>query len=115
MEFNPSALPFPDDAEGLYLFLFSSNYDALVERGDPTAIRQLVELILGCAVHCAKKEEYITVIVTKLEEGVKVDLMTIIQHLMSQVSSLPAVPPTPGMLFVRIKIKTWTMVLEEHT
>ncbi len=24
MEFNPSALPFPDDVEGLYLFLFSS-------------------------------------------------------------------------------------------
>jgi protein HOOK3 len=69
-----------------------------VERGDAKSVMQLIELILGCAVHCANKEAYITDIMTRLEENVKADLMATIQNIMGLVAAAPAVPPTPGMV-----------------
>ncbi|KAL1022535.1 hypothetical protein UPYG_G00028990 [Umbra pygmaea] len=55
----------------------------LTEHSDPVELGRLLQLILGCAVKCERKQEYIQVIMT-LEESVQHVVMTAIQELMSK-------------------------------
>ncbi|KAF7661873.1 hypothetical protein LDENG_00251460 [Lucifuga dentata] len=51
----------------------------VAERSDPVELGRLLQLILGCAVRCERKQEYIQVIMT-LEESVQHVVMTAIQE-----------------------------------
>uniref|UniRef100_A0A8C9U2L8 Hook microtubule-tethering protein 1 n=1 Tax=Scleropages formosus TaxID=113540 RepID=A0A8C9U2L8_SCLFO len=51
----------------------------LAERSDPVELGRLLQLILGCAVKCERKQEYIKIIMT-LEESVQHVVMTAIQE-----------------------------------
>ena len=75
----------------------------IVERGDAAAVTSLLELVLGCAVQCAKKEEYITLIASSPHHVVKADLMAVIQRVLS--SMVPADTPlnSPGGVFTHVK------------
>ncbi|TFK10141.1 glycine receptor subunit alpha-1 [Platysternon megacephalum] len=53
------------------------------EHSDPTELGRLLQLILGCAVNCEKKQEHIQNIMT-LEESVQHVVMAAIQELMSK-------------------------------
>ncbi|XP_020645530.2 protein Hook homolog 1 [Pogona vitticeps] len=53
------------------------------EHSDPVELGRLLQLILGCAVNCEKKQEHIQVIMT-LEESVQHVVMAAIQELMSK-------------------------------
>ncbi|XP_051867885.1 protein Hook homolog 1 [Pristis pectinata] len=55
----------------------------IVERMDVVELGRLLQLILGCAVNCERKEEHIQNIMT-LEESVQHNVMTAIQELMSK-------------------------------
>ncbi|XP_016285367.1 protein Hook homolog 1 isoform X2 [Monodelphis domestica] len=55
----------------------------ITEHSDPTELGRLLQLILGCAVNCEKKQEHIQNIMT-LEESVQHVVMTAIQELMSK-------------------------------
>ncbi|XP_062412252.1 protein Hook homolog 1 [Sardina pilchardus] len=55
----------------------------VAEHSDPVELGRLLQLILGCAVNCERKQEYIQVIMT-LEESVQHVVMTAIQELMSK-------------------------------
>ncbi|KAM4640802.1 protein Hook homolog 1 [Discoglossus pictus] len=55
----------------------------IVEHCDPTEMGRLLQLILGCAINCDKKQEHIQTIMT-LEESVQHVVMTAIQELMSK-------------------------------
>ncbi|XP_073709121.1 protein Hook homolog 1 [Garra rufa] len=55
----------------------------MVEQSDQVELGRLLQLILGCAVNCDRKQEYIQVIMT-LEESVQHVVMTAIQELMSK-------------------------------
>ncbi|KAM4721515.1 protein Hook homolog 1 [Rhinophrynus dorsalis] len=55
----------------------------IAEHSDPTEMGRLLQLILGCAVNCDKKQEHIQIIMT-LEESVQHVVMTAIQELMSK-------------------------------
>nr|XP_033771985.1 protein Hook homolog 1 [Geotrypetes seraphini] len=55
----------------------------IVEHSNPTELGRLLQLILGCAVNCEKKQEHIQTIMT-LEESVQHVVMTAIQELMSK-------------------------------
>ncbi|XP_030627393.1 protein Hook homolog 1 [Chanos chanos] len=55
----------------------------VAEHSDPVELGRLLQLILGCAVKCDRKQEYIQVIMT-LEESVQHVVMTAIQELMSK-------------------------------
>ena len=57
-----------------------------MENGDASAVQAIAELVLGCAVHCARKEQYITAIM-QLPDDTKIELMTVIQHLLGLVST----------------------------
>lgn len=66
------------------------------EMGDVTELGKLVQLVLGCAISCEKKEEQIQQIMT-LEESVQHVVMTAIQELLSkEPSSEPGSPETYG-------------------
>ncbi|XP_034046691.1 protein Hook homolog 2-like isoform X2 [Thalassophryne amazonica] len=66
------------------------------EKGDVTELGKLVQLVLGCAVSCEKKQEQIQQIMT-LEESVQHVVMTAIQELLSkEPSSEPGSPETYG-------------------
>uniref|UniRef100_A0A8C5EFX6 Calponin-homology (CH) domain-containing protein n=1 Tax=Gouania willdenowi TaxID=441366 RepID=A0A8C5EFX6_GOUWI len=66
------------------------------EMGDVTELGKLVQLVLGCAVSCEKKQERIQQIMT-LEESVQHVVMTAIQELLSkEPSSEPGSPETYG-------------------
>ncbi|KAM9391722.1 LOW QUALITY PROTEIN: protein Hook homolog 2 [Pholidichthys leucotaenia] len=66
------------------------------EMGDITELGKLVQLVLGCAVGCEKKQEQIQQIMT-LEESVQHVVMTAIQELLSkEPSSEPGSPETYG-------------------
>ncbi|XP_062294975.1 protein Hook homolog 2-like [Scomber scombrus] len=66
------------------------------EMGDVTELGKLVQLVLGCAVSCEKKQEQIQQIMT-LEESVQHVVMTAIQELLSkEPSSVPGSPETYG-------------------
>uniref|UniRef100_A0AAY4DE86 Calponin-homology (CH) domain-containing protein n=1 Tax=Denticeps clupeoides TaxID=299321 RepID=A0AAY4DE86_9TELE len=60
---------------------------AVAERSDPEQLGRLLQLLLGCAVKCERKQEYIQVIMT-LEESVQHVVMTAIQELMNKESML---------------------------
>uniref|UniRef100_H3AV39 Hook microtubule tethering protein 1 n=1 Tax=Latimeria chalumnae TaxID=7897 RepID=H3AV39_LATCH len=55
----------------------------VAEHTDPLELGRLLQLILGCAVNCEKKHEYIQNIMT-LEESVQHVVMTAIQELMNK-------------------------------
>ncbi|XP_051511254.1 protein Hook homolog 1-like isoform X1 [Myxocyprinus asiaticus] len=55
----------------------------VVEHSDQVELGRLLQLILGCAVNCDRKQEYIQIIMT-LEESVQHVVMTAIQELMSK-------------------------------
>ncbi|KAG5849996.1 protein Hook homolog 1 isoform X1 [Anguilla anguilla] len=55
----------------------------VAEHSDPVELGRLLQLILGCAVKCERKQEYIQIIMT-LEESVQHVVMTAIQELMSR-------------------------------
>ncbi|XP_066532427.1 protein Hook homolog 1 [Hoplias malabaricus] len=55
----------------------------VAEHADPGELGRLLQLILGCAVKCERKQEYIQIIMT-LEESVQHVVMTAIQELMSK-------------------------------
>ncbi|KAL1253629.1 hypothetical protein QQF64_015858 [Cirrhinus molitorella] len=55
----------------------------VVEHSDQVELGRLLQLILGCAVKCDRKQEYIQIIMT-LEESVQHVVMTAIQELMSK-------------------------------
>uniref|UniRef100_A0A669DT34 Hook microtubule tethering protein 2 n=1 Tax=Oreochromis niloticus TaxID=8128 RepID=A0A669DT34_ORENI len=57
------------------------------EMGDVTELGKLVQLVLGCAVSCEKKQEQIQQIMT-LEESVQHVVMTAIQEVMSNILCL---------------------------
>uniref|UniRef100_A0A8C5FFJ2 Hook microtubule tethering protein 2 n=1 Tax=Gadus morhua TaxID=8049 RepID=A0A8C5FFJ2_GADMO len=66
------------------------------EHGDITELGRLVQLVLGCAVSCEKKQEQIQQIMT-LEESVQHVVMTAIQELLAKdPPSDPASPETYG-------------------
>ncbi|KAM8844923.1 protein Hook homolog 2 isoform 2-T2 [Spinachia spinachia] len=62
------------------------------EMGDVTELGKLVQLVLGCAVSCEKKQEQIQQIMT-LEESVQHVVMTAIQELLSKETSSDAGSP----------------------
>ncbi|KAJ8277869.1 hypothetical protein GJAV_G00081050 [Gymnothorax javanicus] len=55
----------------------------VAEHSDPVELGRLLQLILGCAVKCERKQEYIQIIMT-LEESVQHVVMTAIQELISR-------------------------------
>ncbi|XP_034036271.1 protein Hook homolog 1 [Thalassophryne amazonica] len=55
----------------------------VAEHSNPVELGRLLQLILGCAVNCERKQEYIQIIMT-LEESVQHVVMTAIQELMSK-------------------------------
>ncbi|KAM8824896.1 protein Hook homolog 2 isoform 2-T2 [Synchiropus picturatus] len=66
------------------------------EMGDVTELGKLVQLVLGCAVSCDKKEEQIQQIMT-LEESVQHVVMTAIQEILAkEPTSEPGSPETYG-------------------
>ncbi|XP_047215344.1 protein Hook homolog 2-like isoform X2 [Girardinichthys multiradiatus] len=66
------------------------------EMGDVTELGKLLQLVLGCAVSCEKKQEQIQQIMT-LEESVQHVVMTAIQELLAkEPSSEPGCPETYG-------------------
>ncbi|XP_033982919.1 protein Hook homolog 2-like isoform X2 [Trematomus bernacchii] len=66
------------------------------EMGDVTELGKLVQLVLGCAVSCEKKEEQIQQIM-RLEESVQHVVMTAIQELLAKdPSAEPGSPETYG-------------------
>uniref|UniRef100_A0A3Q2FLG7 Hook microtubule tethering protein 2 n=1 Tax=Cyprinodon variegatus TaxID=28743 RepID=A0A3Q2FLG7_CYPVA len=66
------------------------------EMGDVTELGKLLQLVLGCAVSCEKKQEQIQQIMT-LEESVQHVVMTAIQELLAkEPSSEPGSPETYG-------------------
>ncbi|XP_035262510.1 protein Hook homolog 2-like isoform X2 [Anguilla anguilla] len=65
------------------------------EMGDVVELGKLVQLVLGCAVSCEKKQEHIQQIMT-LEESVQHVVMTAIQELLTKESVEPGSPETYG-------------------
>ncbi|XP_062872704.1 protein Hook homolog 2-like [Trichomycterus rosablanca] len=65
------------------------------EMGDVTELGRLVQLVLGCAVSCEKKQEHIQQIMT-LEESVQHVVMTAIQELLTKESVESGSPDTYG-------------------
>uniref|UniRef100_A0A669CSI6 Hook microtubule-tethering protein 1 n=1 Tax=Oreochromis niloticus TaxID=8128 RepID=A0A669CSI6_ORENI len=59
----------------------------VAEHSDPTELGRLLQLILGCAVRCERKQEYIQIIMT-LEESVQHVVMTAIQELKKALEDL---------------------------
>uniref|UniRef100_A0A672J051 Hook microtubule-tethering protein 1 n=1 Tax=Salarias fasciatus TaxID=181472 RepID=A0A672J051_SALFA len=58
------------------------NLSVVAEHADPVELGRLLQLILGCAVRCERKQEYIQIIMT-LEESVQHVVMTAIQEVSS--------------------------------
>ncbi|XP_035381235.1 protein Hook homolog 2 isoform X2 [Electrophorus electricus] len=65
------------------------------ELGDVTELGRMLQLVLGCAVSCEKKEEYIQQIMT-LEESVQHVVMTAIQELLTKEPTETGSPDTYG-------------------
>ncbi|CAN9500609.1 unnamed protein product [Ophioblennius macclurei] len=64
------------------------NLSVVAEHSNPEELGRLLQLILGCAVRCERKQEYIQIIMT-LEESVQHVVMTAIQELMSKETVAP--------------------------
>lgn len=84
-----SAFPLPDVA-------------LAAEHSDPLELGRLLQLILGCAVRCERKQEYIQIIMT-LEESVQHVVMTAIQELMSKETTTPFGAELSGDLEQQLK------------
>ncbi|XP_020354811.1 protein Hook homolog 1 isoform X1 [Oncorhynchus kisutch] len=67
----------------------------VAEHSDRVELGRLLQLILGCAVKCERKQEYIQVIMT-LEESVQHVVMTAIQELMSKENMVQFGAEPPG-------------------
>ncbi|KAG7491559.1 hypothetical protein MATL_G00005150 [Megalops atlanticus] len=65
------------------------------EMGDVAELGKLVQLVLGCAVSCEKKQEHIQQIMT-LEESVQHVVMTAIQELLTKETVEPGSPESYG-------------------
>ncbi|XP_035032249.1 protein Hook homolog 1 [Hippoglossus stenolepis] len=72
------------------------------EHSDPVESGRLLQLILGCAVRCERKQEYIQIIMT-LEESVQLVVMTAIQELMSKETKGPFGAEQSGDLEQQLK------------
>ncbi|XP_035508734.1 protein Hook homolog 1 isoform X1 [Morone saxatilis] len=72
------------------------------EHSDPVELGRLLQLILGCAVRCERKQEYIQIIMT-LEESVQHVVMTAIQELMSKEIMAPLGAELSGDLEQQLK------------
>ncbi|KAM8873894.1 protein Hook homolog 1 isoform 2-T2 [Spinachia spinachia] len=84
-----SAFPLPDVA-------------VVAELSDPVELGRLLQLVLGCAVRCERKQEYIQIIMT-LEESVQHVVMTAIQELMSREIVGPLAAELSGDLELQLK------------
>ncbi|XP_069006171.1 protein Hook homolog 1 isoform X1 [Embiotoca jacksoni] len=74
----------------------------VAEHSDPVQLGRLLQLILGCAVRCERKQEYIQIIMT-LEESVQHVVMTAIQELMSKETVAPFGAELSGDLEQQLK------------
>ncbi|XP_030583723.1 protein Hook homolog 1 [Archocentrus centrarchus] len=74
----------------------------VAEKSDPIEMGRLLQLILGCAVRCERKQEYIRIIMT-LEESVQHVVMTAIQELMSKETKTPFGAELSGDLEQQLK------------
>ncbi|KAM4548184.1 protein Hook homolog 1 [Odontesthes bonariensis] len=74
----------------------------VAEHSDPAQLGRLLQLILGCAVRCERKQEYIQIIMT-LEESVQHVVMTAIQELMSKDIKAPFGAELSGDLEQQLK------------
>eukprot|EP00064_Thunnus_orientalis_P019154 superscaffoldBa00004668_g19268 len=74
----------------------------VAEHSDPVELGRLLQLILGCAVKCERKQEYIQIIMT-LEESVQHVVMTAIQELMSKETMAPFGAELSGDLEQQLK------------
>lgn len=74
----------------------------ITECADPVELGRLLQLILGCAVNCEKKQEHIKNIMT-LEESVQHVVMTAIQELMSKEIVISPASDTVGELEQQLK------------
>uniref|UniRef100_A0A3B5B3L0 Hook microtubule tethering protein 1 n=1 Tax=Stegastes partitus TaxID=144197 RepID=A0A3B5B3L0_9TELE len=74
----------------------------VAEHSDPVELGRLLQLILGCAVRCERKQEYIQIIMT-LEESVQHVVMTAIQELMSKEIMAPFGAELSGDLEQQLK------------
>uniref|UniRef100_A0A8C7WSJ2 Hook microtubule-tethering protein 1 n=1 Tax=Oryzias sinensis TaxID=183150 RepID=A0A8C7WSJ2_9TELE len=74
----------------------------VAEHADPVELGRLLQLILGCAVRCERKQEYIQIIMT-LEESVQHVVMTAIQELMSKETPSPFAAELSGDLEQQLK------------
>ncbi|XP_071343491.1 protein Hook homolog 1 [Trachinotus anak] len=74
----------------------------VAEHSDPVELGRLLQLVLGCAVRCERKQEYIQIIMT-LEESVQHVVMTAIQELMSKETMAPFGAELSGDLEQQLK------------
>ncbi|KAL6107461.1 hook1 [Pungitius sinensis] len=74
----------------------------VAEHSDPVELGRLLQLVLGCAVRCERKQEYIQIIMT-LEESVQHVVMTAIQELMSREIVGPLGAEPSGDLELQLK------------
>ncbi|XP_049911341.1 protein Hook homolog 1 [Epinephelus moara] len=74
----------------------------VAEHSDPVELGRLLQLVLGCAVKCERKQEYIQIIMT-LEESVQHVVMTAIQELMSKEIMAPFGAEPSGDLEQQLK------------
>ncbi|XP_017262727.1 protein Hook homolog 1 [Kryptolebias marmoratus] len=74
----------------------------VAEHANPVELGRLLQLILGCAVRCERKQEYIQIIMT-LEESVQHVVMTAIQELMSKDTTAPLGAELSGDLEQQLK------------
>ncbi|XP_028259011.1 protein Hook homolog 1 [Parambassis ranga] len=74
----------------------------VAEHSHPVQLGRLLQLILGCAIRCERKQEYIQIIMT-LEESVQHVVMTAIQELMSNETMAPFGAELSGDLEQQLK------------
>ncbi|KAM4629228.1 protein Hook homolog 1 isoform 2-T2 [Polymixia lowei] len=74
----------------------------VAEHSDTMEMGRLLQLLLGCAIKCERKQEYIQIIMT-LEESVQHVVMTAIQELMSKESMAHFGTEPPGDMEQQLK------------
>uniref|UniRef100_A0A7N6BUL3 Calponin-homology (CH) domain-containing protein n=1 Tax=Anabas testudineus TaxID=64144 RepID=A0A7N6BUL3_ANATE len=74
----------------------------VAEHSNPVEMGRLLQLVLGCAVRCERKQEYIQIIMT-LEESVQHVVMTAIQELLSKETTAPFGAELSGDLEQQLK------------
>lgn len=73
--------------------LYKPDVNKIGEKCDPAELGRLLQLILGCAVNCNDKQEYITRIMS-MEESVQQVIMQSIQEIEKIELSLPSIDPS---------------------